>query len=404
MRKTREPQEFNVGKADILISAGYFDVSRALQFWLVLPQYLAEDEKLSSSGLVQTPAPREYTRLISETFVEFRHLPDRTRVPLGADPWAIASSMRTGKSLRHGLICLDAENFSFKVASNYTLAFSSDGRPIAEVCGGHPSFFRHDALADEAACELDGTYFNLCVPYGHNNYSHFLLDRIPRLEWIKDWREPINILFDAEAMNFAEPFFRDAGSRATLIPIERNRVYRIGQARMFSMAGHPLQTGAPEYVAFIRSLVVDWSSKKATRRLIIHRNRGRRGIANEEEFYEFMGTLGYEIVRLESLTIMQQLALLSEACVVVAVHGAGLSNIVTCRPGAVVIEILPNTYYTPAFAITAQTTGLQYFPYLEMSERNLQLATRQQFSDTMISLDKWKRFLHMVDSEARKTT
>jgi len=46
-----------------------------------------------------------------------------------------------------------------------------------------------------------------------------------------------------------------------------------------------------------------------------------------------------------------------EAVMVVAVHGAGLSNILFCRPGVFVVEVVPNTFITP-FCYLQLTHGL----------------------------------------------
>ncbi|MBD1921548.1 glycosyltransferase family 61 protein [Microcoleus sp. FACHB-831] len=51
----------------------------------------------------------------------------------------------------------------------------------------------------------------------------------------------------------------------------------------------------------------------------------------------FLKKFGFEQVTLESLSVSDQAALFSSAQVVIAPHGAGLSNVVFCNRGTKVI-------------------------------------------------------------------
>jgi len=53
--------------------------------------------------------------------------------------------------------------------------------------------------------------------------------------------------------------------------------------------------------------------------------------------------------------------LFSEASVVIAPHGAGLTNIVFCQPGAIIIELLAPGYLVPYYWILASEAQLNYF-------------------------------------------
>jgi capsular polysaccharide biosynthesis protein len=46
--------------------------------------------------------------------------------------------------------------------------------------------------------------------------------------------------------------------------------------------------------------------------------------------------------------------------VVIGAHGAGLTNVVFCRPGTILYELMPNFYINPCCRRLAQTAGLTY--------------------------------------------
>jgi hypothetical protein len=71
----------------------------------------------------------------------------------------------------------------------------------------------------------------------------------------------------------------------------------------------------------------------------------RRSIPNHAEIFgELARRFGNaRNVTLENLTLPHQIALFSSADVIIAQHGAALSNLIWTRPGATVVEIVPRT-------------------------------------------------------------
>ena len=60
------------------------------------------------------------------------------------------------------------------------------------------------------------------------------------------------------------------------------------------------------------------------------------------------------------LRLREQVALAQQACVIVGVHGAGLSHVIFAQPGSHLIEIAVPGYKRPHFAAFATWAGLQY--------------------------------------------
>ena len=77
---------------------------------------------------------------------------------------------------------------------------------------------------------------------------------------------------------------------------------------------------------------------------IPRRNVSMRSVVNEEEVEAALAARGFLVFDNAAHTIHQQARVFRNASMVVAPHGAGLSNIVYCDPGTPVIEIVPEGY------------------------------------------------------------
>jgi capsular polysaccharide biosynthesis protein len=88
----------------------------------------------------------------------------------------------------------------------------------------------------------------------------------------------------------------------------------------------------------------------------------RRRMVNEADLTERLRNLGFEVRQLEGMTIAAQQELLASAGVVVAEHGAALTNIVWCAPNATVVDIHATAPGMPCFKILAEQRGIRYTP------------------------------------------
>ena len=75
-----------------------------------------------------------------------------------------------------------------------------------------------------------------------------------------------------------------------------------------------------------------------------------------------MAARGFVKVRLEALPWVEQVSAFARAREIVAPHGAGLANLVFCRPGVRVVEVFNTAYVNPCFWRLAALMGLDYRP------------------------------------------
>ncbi len=90
-----------------------------------------------------------------------------------------------------------------------------------------------------------------------------------------------------------------------------------------------------------------------------------RPLLNESDVIELMGSRGIETVVASSLLLVETIALFRGCRLVIGPHGAGLGNIVFCREGSVVYELVPEHYIDstvgPGINLIAQQQGLHYW-------------------------------------------
>ena len=122
------------------------------------------------------------------------------------------------------------------------------------------------------------------------------------------------------------------------------------------------QALAPQLTEFAQwcRRTLDLSARQAGRKLFVSRKRARdRRLLNEDQVLTALGP-DFELVEAESLGVAEQASLFSAADVVVAPHGAGLTNLLFCSRPAVVVELVHETGTPVVFRRMAELLGHRY--------------------------------------------
>ena len=133
--------------------------------------------------------------------------------------------------------------------------------------------------------------------------------------------------------------------------------YALSPHMTWNLRGHP-QIGAL------------WS-RPARKLYIPRRNVKLRRVINEQELEAALARLGFSSFDCAAHSVREQAAAFKSADIVVAPHGAGLSNIVYCKPGTRVIEVIPEGYDqgVTSYRSLADLFGLQYEAMFAREER-----------------------------------
>lgn len=105
-------------------------------------------------------------------------------------------------------------------------------------------------------------------------------------------------------------------------------------------------------------------------RLYISRSQAKvRRVLNEDKVLKIAVKFGFESIVLENLSVASQVQLFASAKVIIAPHGAGLSNLVYCEPQTKIIEIFSPNYVNIMYWCISNILNLDYYYLMGEGER-----------------------------------
>ena len=215
--------------------------------------------------------------------------------------------------------------------------------------------------------QLSGRTAIAVTPEAPGNYYHWLVDLLPRLSLIKISTGSFDS-FAQILVNGSRARYEGASISALGVPLDkvryidaRNR-FQIEHAIIPSM-DHFSQTIAPWKIQSLRALrdSIPPRSITASKRIYVSRcGAAVRRVLNEKDFEEVLRDAGFEMVEVEKFSWPEQVALFSNAEIILAPHGAALANTVFCQPGTVVAEIGTRAGYKEFYLRLAASAQLRY--------------------------------------------
>ncbi|MCX7596059.1 MAG: glycosyltransferase family 61 protein [Fischerella sp.] len=249
----------------------------------------------------------------------------------------------------------------------YTSAIiTSDGLLVEDVSTGNAALI---ALSNQlpAAKKIDGTVACLAIRYSHN-YFHWMFDLLPRIEFLCSSGININNIECFIVNSFHHTFQIETLS---LLGIDQKKFLEVNGS--YYIANNLIATSSPfnkgkippqscNFLrrAFLSKKVIE-SEKTAERIYISRQTASYRRVINESEVTDFLKKYGFETIQLESMSVTEQIKQMAAVKVVIAPHGAGLTNIVFCNPGTKIIEIFSPDEVIPYYWIISNHIGLEYY-------------------------------------------
>jgi len=199
----------------------------------------------------------------------------------------------------------------------------------------------------------------------HNgNYCHFLFEGLPRLRILRrchpDPAIPVYVNTRRTYQRALLPLFGVGPER--LIPAAS---FPLLQAERLWVPTYPGYQGkfTPEAISYLReTLLPKLEAEAPLRRLsrkiyVSRRDATSRRIQNEAEIEKRLEGLGFECLCLSDLPVLAQMRAFAEARVVVAAHGASLTNMVFGAAGALMVEIFPEDFFFDCYQELAAKVG-----------------------------------------------
>lgn len=270
------------------------------------------------------------------------------------------------------------------VAPEHLRAYLLTGRGelVVDSVDDSPNVWRRAEEDWEALAELDaepaaraGAIALLGGQRG--GYWHWWIDILPRV-WLLELHQ-ILVLPEpkVDAVRLAAPasaFEFQRESLELLGVTERLELLEPGLTRFDSVTFTRGLTGGGsrypsrklgEYARWLRGrLAPDVADQggEGRRLFVSRRTAASRRVANEAEIESVLAEHGFEVVDPAGMSIAEQVALFSQASIVVGPHGAGLTNLLFSAPGTEVVEIFaaPAAQGVSNYRVLASHLGMPY--------------------------------------------
>lgn len=219
------------------------------------------------------------------------------------------------------------------------------------------------------AYKIDGTVAFLSVQWGEAFY-HWMYDVLPGIHLIQksgiDLESIDYFVFNSYRFPYQKQTLQKLGIPESKIIESRYQPYIQAQKVIVPAPNffHNSTATSPWICKFLKQQFVsqDFQEISTNRRIYISREEANyRHLVNQDELLKHLEPLNFESVVLESLTISEQAELMASASVVLAPHGAGLSNLVFCQHGTKVIELFAPTHIPPCYRIISNICELEHY-------------------------------------------
>ncbi len=219
-----------------------------------------------------------------------------------------------------------------------------------------------------------GTVLNLAQGGSGNNYFHFFFDIIPKIYLIKKKiRSKINFYYVSAPKKWQIKIFKILGiTERKLINSSKNKHIFADQIICLD---HPwyhkgfIQDQVkklPKWVILInRKIFLKKALKfKCAKKIFLDRSSSEFNhcqIFNQKRVNKWVKKNELSIYKPEKLSFKKQIYLFKNASVILGAHGAAFTNIIFCRPGTKIIEIIPANHPNRKCERVSKILKLKYF-------------------------------------------
>ena len=201
---------------------------------------------------------------------------------------------------------------------------------------------------------------------GSRNFYHWFLNvcsKVMALEKSQIGKEVETLLFSCAQSQFHKETIRSRpylSERSTHIATHPEPIL-LNDVIVSTMHGNPIQS--LDQLAWIRETPC-FAPSPVGRRVYIDRKdspSGVRQLHNSDEVRELLKEFDFESVVLSELSLAEQAAVFREADCVVALHGAGLTNLIHCARRPHIFELSSEASFSNVFHALGKATGVRRY-------------------------------------------
>jgi hypothetical protein len=243
-----------------------------------------------------------------------------------------------------------------------TLLLMNDRKRVAWESGWQECLVHDPAYAQfrrPPAIHLPGNWTSV-VGRWSDGFYHWFLDALPRLALLEAFPPDTRILVPAGLRQYQLDSLRMLGLEGRYRQTSEQHI--IAENFYFSSPTAMTGTFDPYAVGFLRRALLPHRDQKFSwsKQIYVRRVGAGRGIVNEAEVLAFFERRGWAIIDTERLTLAEQIQVFAEAEHICTLHGAALANLVWCRPGCRVLEMVASTFLNGVYEGISEAVGLDY--------------------------------------------
>jgi capsular polysaccharide biosynthesis protein len=223
-------------------------------------------------------------------------------------------------------------------------AYASESIYTRSALEEDPDFY---APPGRPVVKKPGNYFSLLVIWSTTgNYYHWMHDTLERLFALQGrLPEDTKYIVPANLTPLQRETLRLVGlEEDQLAPFGGEAIWEL-ETLYFSNCTSNSGSSRRDADEWLRDTILDayhLELPTPTRRLLVSRkNAPSRQTVNEQAVAEYLRQFDFEICVPEALSFREEVELFTQAEVVVATHGAGLTNVLFAPPGLVVVDMIP---------------------------------------------------------------
>jgi hypothetical protein len=188
--------------------------------------------------------------------------------------------------------------------------------------------------------------------------------RLMEKRWSTDFSRYCYIL--ANESKYFEKVIKALFPDVKIVVMPKNETWQFKHLLVPSMSNSKdgvLTPHLPEWLRHFKGLTGLKDIKPHRKIVVLRPGAKTRKITNSDEL--LLALKGWQTVELEKMTIKEQMKIFAESTHIVAAHGAGLTNLLWCKPNTKVIEIQdPKMIGKKVYPILSHHLGLKHELYL----------------------------------------
>jgi capsular polysaccharide biosynthesis protein len=272
----------------------------------------------------------------------------------------------------HKRILSDAKNI---------LIITASGHPVDGLCVAMNGIsFVQKGFVWPKVKRLPNHTLMVSAAMAEDNYYHWCLEVLPRIGAVlacgMKWEDFDQLLIRNKALSFQTESLKALGCPMDKVVPE---IGYVGfDCELVTTTTHPANyipsqfaisylTGP--FAEAVKNSSISCRQSKVSAKIYISRIGSRRALANENEVIAWLSKNGFLIVNLASYSLSDQILLFENARVIVGSHGAGMANLVYCKPGTRVLEIFHLNHIETMYWGIATQGSLDYRAYFLQSHQ-----------------------------------